>query len=162
MGHRKVQQPCQVEESETTNGWKQIDVQLKRSHDLIRNLVRTVIRYLEFEQDTLEEVIQAQSQAITAKGVGADAAAKEDLPTGPLRRLFVLVQNYPELKLNQNVPQLREELTSTENKISCALRFHDDLSAITNRQGSSTHLDHHVALIGGLVDARRRPSRYRT
>ena len=117
MGHRKVQQPCQVEESETTNGWKQIDVQLKRSHDLIRNLVRTVIRYLELEQDTLEEVIQARNQAITAKAV-ADAAAKEDLPTGPLSQLFALVQNYPELKLNQNVPQLREELTSTENKIS--------------------------------------------
>ncbi len=117
--------------NQATNGWKQIDVQLKRRHDLIPNLVNTVKGYMKFEQDTLEKVIQARNQAITAKGV-ADAAAKEDLLTGALSRLFALVENYPDLKSNQNVLQLQEELTSTENKISFARQFYNDIATKFN------------------------------
>lgn len=117
--------------NQTTNGWKQIDVQLKRRHDLIPNLVNTVKGYMEFEQDTLEKVIQARNQAVAAKGV-ADAAAKEDLLTGALSRLFALVENYPTLKSNQNVLQLQEELTSTENKIGFARQFYNDIATKFN------------------------------
>jgi len=117
--------------NQTTNGWKQIDVQLKRRHDLIPNLVNTVKGYMEFEQETLEKVIQARNQAVTAKGV-ADAAAKEDILTGALSRLFALVENYPNLKSNQNVLQLQEELTSTENKISFARQFYNDIATKFN------------------------------
>ena len=115
----------------TTNGWKQIDVQLKRRHDLIPNLVNTVKGYMKFEQDTLEKVIQARNQAVGAKGV-ADAAAKENVLTGALSRLFALVENYPDLKSNQNVLQLQEELTSTENKVGFARQFYNDIATKFN------------------------------
>lgn len=117
--------------NQTTNGWKQIDVQLKRRHDLIPNLVSTVKGMLEFEQDTLEKVIQARNAAISAKGV-ADAAAKEDILSSALTKLFALVENYPNLKSNENVKQLQEELTSTENKISFARQFYNDISTAFN------------------------------
>lgn len=117
--------------NQTTNGWKQIDVQLKRRHDLIPNLVNTVKGIMEFEQETLEKVIQARNAAIAAKGI-ADAAAKEDLLTGALTKLFALVENYPTLKSNENVNQLQEELTSTENKISFARQFYNDIATRFN------------------------------
>lgn len=117
--------------NQTTNGWKQIDVQLKRRHDLIPNLVSTVKGMLEFEQDTLEKVIQARNAAISAKGV-ADAAAKEDILSSALTKLFALVENYPTLKSNENVKQLQEELTSTENKISFARQFYNDIATAFN------------------------------
>lgn len=117
--------------NQTTNGWKQIDVQLKRRHDLIPNLVNTVKGMMEFEQDTLEKVIQARNAAISAKGV-ADAAAKEDMLTSALTKLFALVENYPNLKSNENVKQLQEELTSTENKISFARQFYNDIATTFN------------------------------
>lgn len=117
--------------NQVTNGWKQIDVQLKRRHDLIPNLVSTVKGQMEFEQDTLEKVIQARNSAISAKGV-ADAAAKEDMLSSALSRLFALVENYPTLRSNENVKQLQEELTSTENKISFARQFYNDISTKFN------------------------------
>ena len=117
--------------NQTANGWKQIDVQLKRRHDLIPNLVNTVKGQMEFEQSTLEKVIQARNAAVTATGV-ADAAMKENALTGALSKLFALVENYPNLKSNENVKQLQEELTSTENKISFARQFYNDIATRFN------------------------------
>lgn len=117
--------------NQVTNGWKQIDVQLKRRHDLIPNLVNTVRGQMQFEQETLEKVIQARNAAVSAKGV-ADSAAKEDVLTSALSKLFALVENYPTLRSNENVKQLQEELTSTENKISFARQFYNDIATKFN------------------------------
>jgi LemA protein len=117
--------------NQVNNGWKQIDVQLKRRHDLIPNLVETVKGYMKFEQDTLRQVIEARNAAITAKGV-ADSAAKEGELSGALTRLFALFENYPNLKSNENVKQLQEELTSTENKVSFARQFYNDIATKFN------------------------------
>lgn len=117
--------------NQVTNGWKQIDVQLKRRHDLIPNLVQAVKGEMEFEQDTLQKVIEARNAAASAKGV-ADSAGKEDLLSGALNKLFALVENYPNLKANENVKQLQEELTSTENKISFARQFYNDIATKFN------------------------------
>jgi len=117
--------------NQTENGWKQIDVQLKRRHDLIPNLVNTVKGYMEFEQETLEKVIRARNAAVAATGV-ADAAEKEGALTGALSRLFALAENYPNLKSNENVRQLQEELSSTENKISFARQFYNDIATRFN------------------------------
>ncbi len=117
--------------TECANGWRQIDVQLKRRHDLIPNLVAAVKGYMEFERDTLERVIQARNAAVTARGV-ADAAAKEGDLTQALSRLFALVENYPDLKSNQNVMQLQEEITSTENRVGFARQFYNDITAQFN------------------------------
>ncbi len=113
--------------NQVENGWKQIDVQLKRRHDLIPNLVNTVKGYMEFEQDTLKQVIAARNAAVNAKGV-KDTAVKEGELSGVLTRLFALFENYPNLKANQNVMQLQEELTSTENKVSFARQFYNDIA----------------------------------
>lgn len=117
--------------NQVTNGWKQIDVQLKRRHDLIPNLVNTVKGQMQFEQETLERVIQARNAAVSAKGV-ADAADKENVLTSTLNKLFALVENYPQLRSNENVKQLQEELTSTENKISFARQFYNDIATQFN------------------------------
>jgi LemA protein len=117
--------------NQVTNGWKQIDVQLKRRHDLIPNLVNTVKGYMEFEQETLQKVIAARNAAVSATGV-ADAAAKEGALSGALSRLFALAENYPTLKANENVKQLQEELSSTENKISFARQFFNDIATKFN------------------------------
>jgi len=117
--------------NQVMNGWKQIDVQLKRRHDLIPNLVETVKGQMEFEQTTLQKVIEARNAAISAKGI-ADSAAKEDVLSGALNKLFALVENYPNLKSNENVMQLQEELTSTENKISFARQFYNDIATKFN------------------------------
>jgi LemA protein len=97
----------------------QIQVQLKRRHDLIPNLVNAVKGYMNFEQKVLTDVTNARAQAVTAgaQGVAAQAQAENAL-TGTLRSLFAVVENYPELKANQNVLSLQEELTTTENQIS--------------------------------------------
>lgn len=117
--------------NQVLNGWKQIDVQLKRRHDLIPNLVETVKGQMEFEQTTLQKVIEARNAAISAKGI-ADSAIKEDALSGALNKLFALVENYPTLKSNENVMQLQEELTSTENKISFARQFYNDIATKFN------------------------------
>lgn len=117
--------------NQTQNGWKQIDVQLKRRHDLIPNLVNTVKGAMEFEQDTLQKVIQARNAAVTATGV-ADAAAKENVLTGALGKLFALAESYPALKSNENIRQLQEELSSTENKVGFARQFYNDIATSFN------------------------------
>ena len=117
--------------NETANGWRQIDVQLKRRHDLIPNLVAAVKGAMEFEQDTLTKVIQARNAAVSARGV-ADVAAKEGELSQILSRLFALVENYPDLKANQNVLQLQEEITSTENRVGFARQFYNDITTQFN------------------------------
>jgi LemA protein len=97
----------------------QIEVQLKRRHDLIPNLVQAVKGYMGFEQDVLTRVTEARAGAVAAGAQGpAQQAAAENMLTGALRSLFAVVENYPDLKANQNVIQLQEELTTTENQIS--------------------------------------------
>ena len=97
----------------------QIEVQLKRRHDLIPNLVQAVKGYMGFEQDVLTRVTEARAGAVAAGAQGpAQQAAAENMLTGALRSLFAVVENYPDLKANQNVMQLQEELTTTENQIS--------------------------------------------
>lgn len=99
--------------------WAQIDVQLKRRHDLIPNLVNAVKDYMNFEQDVLTKVTEARANAVSAGAQGpAQAAAAENQLTGALRSLFAVVENYPELKANQNVADLQEQLATTENQIA--------------------------------------------
>jgi LemA protein len=108
------------------NAWSQIDVQLKRRYDLIPNLVEVVKDYMEYEQETLQRVVQARQTAIEATGP-AEQGPAENMLTGALRQLFALVENYPDLKANQNVLGLQEELTSTENKISFSRQHYNDM-----------------------------------
>jgi LemA protein len=114
--------------NDVQSAWKQIDVQLKRRHDLIPNLVATVKGAMEFEQDTLDKVISARARAVAAP-TPASRADAENILTQTLGRLFAVMENYPALKSNQNVMQLQEELTSTENKISFARQLYNDLVA---------------------------------
>jgi LemA protein len=117
--------------NQVANAWKQIDVQLKRRHDLIPNLVSAVKGEMQFEQDTLEKVIAARNGAVAARGV-ADAAEKENALTQTLSRLFALAENYPTLKANENVKSLMEELASTENRIGFARQFYNDIATRFN------------------------------
>jgi len=117
--------------NQVINGWKQIDVQLKRRHDLIPNLIASVKGEMQFEQDTLEKVIAARNTAVAARGV-ADAAEKENALTQTLSRLFALAENYPNLKANESVKALMEELSSTENKIGFARQFYNDIATRFN------------------------------
>ncbi|ACR79845.1 LemA family protein [Kosmotoga olearia] len=107
------------------NAWAQIDVQLKRRHDLIPNLVNAVKGYMKFERETLEKVIQARTKAVSAKNIDEKIQA-EGVLGGALGRLLAIVENYPELKANENVKQLMEELTTTENRITYARQFYND------------------------------------
>ncbi len=112
--------------NQVQNGWKQIDVQLKRRHDLIPNLVNAVRGAMEFERDTLERVIAARNQAAAAHNIGESAVAETAL-TQAVRQLFAVVENYPALKANENVLRLQEELTTTENQIGFARQLYNDL-----------------------------------
>ncbi len=107
------------------NGWSQIDVQLKRRHDLIPNLVETAKGYMGHEKDTLEGVIKARQQAVDASGL-KDKQEAENFLSGTLRSLFAVTENYPDLKADRQMMQLHEELTSTENKISFARQYYND------------------------------------
>ncbi len=107
------------------NAWSQIDVQLKRRHDLIPNLVETVKGYAGHEKETLENVTRARAQAVSAEGVGQQAQAEQGL-SAALGRLMLVVEQYPDLKANQNFLALQEELTSTENKISFSRQSYND------------------------------------
>ena len=123
---------------QTENAWKQIDVQLKRRHDLIPNLVEAVKGAMEFEKDTLEAVIEARNQAVNIQagamptgGVQQLAAAEATLSSA-LSRLNVVVERYPDLKATSNVGQLQEELTSTENRVSFARQLYNDTATTYN------------------------------
>jgi len=113
------------------NAWAGIDVQLKRRYDLIPNLVETAKGYLKHEREVLENVIKARTQAISASGV-QDQAKAENFLTQTLKSLFAVVENYPDLKANQNMLTLHEELTSTENRISFARNHFNDWTAKLN------------------------------
>jgi len=107
------------------SAWAQIDVQLKRRHDLIPNLVETVKGYAAHERETLERVVQARNIAVAAQGPQAQAEAENAL-SGTLKTLFAVTEAYPELKANQNFLQLQEELTSTEDRIAYSRQFFND------------------------------------
>ena len=111
--------------NECENSWRQIDVQLKRRYDLIPNLVETAKGYMKHERETLEAVVKARQIAIDASSVPAQAKA-ENMLTSTLRSLFAVTENYPELKANENMMQLQEEITSTENRIGFARQHYND------------------------------------
>jgi LemA protein len=130
------------------NAWKQIDVQLRRRHDLIPNLVNTVKGAMDFERSTLEAVISARNKAVSATGVQQTARAEGEL-TQALGRLFALTEAYPDLKATGNVAQLQEELTSTENRIGFARQHYNDVATQYNtRQATFPTL-----LVAGLAKA---------
>jgi LemA protein len=128
----------------------QIEVQLKRRHDLIPNLVDAVKGYMNFEKSVLENVTAARANAVAAGSQGpAQQAQAENALTGALRSLFAVVENYPELKANQNVLQLQEELTSTENKISFARQLYND----TATEYNTKQMQFPTNLVAGLAKA---------
>ncbi|MEE2681043.1 MAG: LemA family protein [Planctomycetota bacterium] len=113
--------------------WSDIDVQLKRRHDLIPNLVNSVKGYAAHEKETLENVVQARNTAVSADGVAATGQA-EGMLSAALGKLFALSEAYPDLKANQNFLQLQEELTSTENKIGFARTNYNRMTANYNEK----------------------------
>ncbi len=117
------------------NAWAQIDVQLKRRHDLIPNLVETVKGYVKHERGTLEAVTKARqlAQSLASGDVGARAKAEGELSSA-LARLLAVVERYPDLKANQNFLALQEELTSTENKISFSRQYYNDSALNLNNK----------------------------
>jgi LemA protein len=117
--------------NQTVNAFKQIDVQLKRRHDLIPNLVNAVKGAMDFERSTLEAVINARNQAMKAEGVKQISHAENQL-SGALSRLLVTVERYPQLKATGNIGQLQEELTSTENKIAFSRQLYNDTATQYN------------------------------
>jgi len=111
--------------NQVDNAWSQIDVQLKRRHDLIPNLVETAKGYMTHERGTFEAITKARSQAMGARTV-AEAAKAEGNLTEALSKFMLVVENYPDLKANQNFLAVQEELTSTENKIAFARQNYND------------------------------------
>jgi len=107
------------------NSWAQVDVQLRRRYDLIPNLVETVKGYAKHEREVFEKVTEARSKAINA-GTVKEQGQAENMLTGALKSLFAVVENYPELKANQNFLMLQEELAGTEGKIAYARQFYND------------------------------------
>jgi LemA protein len=123
--------------NQTLNAFKQIDVQLKRRHDLIPNLVNAVKGAMDFERQTLEAVIQARNQAVAAGANAGPAAMKqvgaaENQLSAALSRFNVVVEQYPQLKATANVAQLQEELTSTENRIGFSRQAYNDTATQYN------------------------------
>jgi len=139
--------------NQTLNAFKQIDVQLKRRHDLIPNLVNAVKGAMDFEKSTLEAVIQARNQAVQASGGGPGAVKQisqaENALSGALSRLMVVVERYPDLKATGNVGQLQEELTSTENRIAFARQLYND----TATQYNTKQQQFPASLMAGLASA---------
>jgi LemA protein len=121
--------------NQVKNSWAQIDVQLKRRYDLIPNLVETAKGYMKHERETLESVTKARNlaQQLASAGAGERAKAEGELSSA-LSRLLAVVENYPDLKANQNFLALQEELTSTENKISFSRQFYNDSVLRYNNQ----------------------------
>ncbi|HYK10145.1 MAG TPA: LemA family protein [Gemmatimonadales bacterium] len=140
--------------NQTTNAFKQIDVQLKRRHDLIPNLVNAVKGAMDFEKSTLEAVVQARNQAVQVNAAAGPDAMKqisqaENALSGALSKLMVVVERYPDLKATGNVGQLQEELTSTENRISFARQLYND----TATQYNTKQQQFPASLMAGLANA---------
>lgn len=139
--------------NQTINAFKQIDVQLKRRHDLIPNLVNAVKGAMEFERDTLESVIRARNQAVQITHTGPEAmkqiAQAENALSGALSRLMVVVEQYPQLKATGNVGQLQEELASTENRIAFARQMYND----TATQYNTKQQQFPTNMVAGLAKA---------
>jgi LemA protein len=106
--------------------WRQIDVQLKRRHDLIPNLVEAVKGYMQYERETLNQVVEARAKAVSAPDQTARIAAENQLSAG-IGRLLAVMENYPQLKADENVLRLQEELTTTENQIAFARQAYNDV-----------------------------------
>ena len=121
--------------NQVKNAWAQIDVQLKRRYDLIPNLMETVKGYMKHERETMEAVTNARNlaQQVASSGASARAKAEGELSSA-LSRLLAVVENYPDLKANQNFLALQEELTSTENKISFSRQYYNDSVLRYNNQ----------------------------
>ncbi len=115
-----------VLKNQVKNAYAQIEVQLKRRHDLIPNLVETVKGYMEHESQTLENVVKARQIAMNMTPDAKMQAVSENVLSGALKSLFAVAENYPDLKANQNFLALQEELVSTENKIAYARQFYND------------------------------------
>ncbi|MEX2155706.1 MAG: LemA family protein [Gemmatimonadales bacterium] len=144
--------------NQTFNAFKQIDVQLKRRHDLIPNLVNAVKGAMDFERSTLEAVVQARNQAVKVNasggGAGGPGAMKqisqaENALSGALSRLMVVVERYPQLKATGNIGQLQEELTSTENRIAFARQLYND----TATQYNTKQQQFPTTLVAGMAQA---------
>ena len=130
-----VQRRLRIDEA-----FAQIEVQLKRRHDLIPNLVNAVKGYMGFEQKVLTDVTNARAAAVSAGAQGVPAQAQaENALTGALRSLFAVVENYPDLKANQNVLALQEQVTTTENQISFS-RQHYNATVLDYNNGIQTWL----------------------
>ena len=112
--------------NQVDNSWRQIDVQLKRRHDLIPNLIEAVKGYMQFERDTLTQVVEARAKAVSAPDQASRMAAESQITTG-LGKLMAVMENYPQLKADGNVLKLQEELTTTENQIAFARQAYNDV-----------------------------------
>ena len=136
--------------NQVKNAWAQIDVQLKRRHDLIPNLVEAVKGYMQHERGTLEAVTNARTTAIKAadSGVAAQSKAEGELSQA-LGRLLAVAESYPDLKASQNFLALQEELTSTENKISFSRQFYND-SVLQFNNKTQMFPSNIVASMGGF------------
>jgi LemA protein len=117
--------------NQVKNAWSQIDVQLKRRHDLIPNLVETAKGYMKHERETFEAITKARNLAVQANTVAEKGKAEGQL-NDALSRLLLVVENYPDLKANQNFLALQEELTTTENKVSFSRQFYNDQVLLFN------------------------------
>jgi LemA protein len=112
--------------NQVDNSWRQIDVQLKRRHDLIPNLIEAVKGYMQFERDTLTQVVEARAKAVSAPDQASRMAAESQITTG-LGKMLAVMENYPQLKADENVLKLQEELTTTENQIAFARQAYNDV-----------------------------------
>ena len=119
--------------NQADNAWSQIDVQLKRRHDLIPNLVETAKGYMQHERQTFESITEARSRAMGARSV-AEASRAEGALTEALSKFMLVVENYPDLKANQNFLALQETLTSTENKIAFSRQAYNDAVLFYNNK----------------------------
>jgi LemA protein len=140
--------------NQTINAFKQIDVQLKRRHDLIPNLINAVKGAMNFEKGTLEAVVSARTAAVSASATSSPetlskVAAAEGVLTTALGRLLAVVEAYPDLKATGNVSQLQEELTSTENRVSFARQAYNDTATIYN----ITQSQFPTLLVSGMAGA---------
>src|ERR1700674_1140359 len=117
--------------NEVDNSWRQIDVQLKRRHDLIPNLVEAVKGYMQFERDTLTQVVEARNRAVSAPNQASQMAAENQISAG-MGRLLAVMENYPQLKADENVVRLQEELTTTENQIAFTRQAYNDVVLALN------------------------------